>query len=148
MLTAVCSELNNFFSSDVDRITGAFSITGGALTPSIPILEGQHYRIVGSRFNDGVHQSGDVLTDEGEFHGGVWLMRVPRAVLDLVDDITVWSNKYATVDSAAMSPFNSESFGGYSYSKGSGNSSQTATPMTWQTVFADRLKPYRKIRAI
>ena len=58
-----------------------------------------------------------------------------------------WSDKYLGVDSAAMSPFNSESFGGYSYSKSGGSSSSGNVDLsgTWQGAFADRLNNWRKI---
>ena len=149
MLTEICYKINNFFALDEDKHIGHFTITNGQLMPSLPIQDGQYYRIIGSVFNDGVHLYGDqeeALHDE-EFDGGVWLMRVPEDVIALAKDIEAWQAKYGTVDSANMSPYSSESFGGYSYSKAQGYASTGGGMLTsWDAVFAARLTPYRKIR--
>ena len=45
-----------------------------------------------------------------------------------------------------MSPFSSESFGGYSYSKAQGYAGEGGGMLnTWQAIFASRLAPWRKI---
>ena len=88
------------------------------------------------------------LTDETFENGAVWAMAIPKGLLEVVADIEAWQAKYGGVDSAAMSPFSSESFGGYSYSKstgGSSDSSVTSNPNAWQSVFAARLARYRKL---
>lgn len=151
MLTEICAEIRNYFSLDKDKLYGEFSVVDGEITPSFYLEDGQYYRIVGSVFNDGVHQKGDQLIDEGCFHGAVWKMRVPQAILDLDEEIAAWQAENGNVQSANMSPYTSESFGGYSYSKPSGGgtgSGAGASAVTWQTMFAKRLNPYRKIRAI
>ncbi len=145
MLTEICAEIKNYFSLNEDKIFGTFAIVDGAVTPSIYLEENQYYRIIGSVFNDGVHKKGDTLTDEPSFNGAVWKMRVPGAILDLSEEIAAWQAEHGSVQSANMSPFTSESFGGYSYSKGSGTSTGGGA-VTWQSVFAQRLNPYRKIR--
>ena len=147
MLTELCQELRNWF--DLDRRYGKFEISGGALTADF-LQNGQYYRIKGSVFNDGVHKYGDnkdILTDE-TFTGQVWALGIPKAVIQLAADIAEWQAKYGTVNSQAMSPFQSESFGGYSYSKGSTSSasgSAASTPTGWKAVFASQLKRWRKI---
>lgn len=144
MLTELCQELRNWF--DLDRRFGTFTISGGTLTADF-LQPNQYYRIVGSIFNDGVHKYGDTsdaLTDE-TFDGAVWALGIPKAVVDLAGEIDTWQSKYGA-DSPAMSPFVSESFGGYSYNKGSstvGSNSYTGT--SWQTAFASRLNKWRKI---
>lgn len=151
----ICRELNNYFDEASDgtreRYYGIFTVVDGAIDLSgIDAQEGQYFRIVGSVFNDGVYQyPAEGLIDE-VFSGAVWLMAVPKAVLDLVSEIDAWQEKYGSVDSPAMSPYNSESFGGYSYSKASNgsNASNAGTSGTWQTQFASRLNKWRKIRAI
>lgn len=145
MLTELCQELRNWF--DKERHFGTFVIENGSIDLSeAGIQNGQYFRIVGSVFNDGVHQyPTNDLTDE-TFDGAVWLMAVPNAVLDLASDIEAWQAKYGSADSAAMSPFTSESFGGYSYSKGSGSSGSGAGGVSWQSAFASRLNLWRKIR--
>lgn len=150
MLTQICAELKNYFSSDGDRIIGDFEIISGNIVPSLSIQENQYYRIVGSVFNDGVHKFGDasdILTDEPSFHGAVWLMRIPKDVIELADEIQAWQEKNADI---LVSPYQSESFGGYSYSKASGGSGFNGNPSDygWKNAFASRLNRYRKISAI
>lgn len=150
MLTQICAELKNYFCLEGDRLIGNFKVENGAITPSFYLASGQYYRVVGSVLNDGVHQQGDILIDEPEFHGAVWLMRVPADVIALAKDISDWQEKFGGVDTQNLSPFQSESFGGYSYTKASGyaSSSTGGEPVTWQKVFARRLAPYRRIRTV
>ena len=54
------------------------------------------------------------MLDDEEFTGAVWALGIPKAVIQLADDIDAWRAKYESVNSQAMSPFQSESFGGYS----------------------------------
>lgn len=150
MLTQICQYLRNWFERE--RLTGTFAVVDGELTAedvrlSDFLQDGQYYRVIGSVFNDGVHKYGEKLTDEKAFDGAVVSMGVPPALLALAADIEAWQAKYGGADSAAMSPYGSESFGGYSYSK-SGSASangSTSAVSTWQSVFAARLAPWRKI---
>lgn len=153
MLTEICAEIKNHFTYAEDRHIGDFAIVDGAITPSIDFPTDYIY-IVGSHLNNGVHKlsdESDVLLDEPEFHGAVWVMSPPKDFLDLVADIEAWQDKYGGVDSETMSPYQSESFGGYSYSKASGGSSaasgKSSVP-TWQSVYASRLNIYRRIREV
>ena len=146
MLTELCQEIHNWF--DLNRKTGTFTISAGALTADF-LANGQYYRIIGSVFNDGVHKFGDntdTLTDE-VFTGQVWALGIPKAVVDLAAQIDAWVEKYNTTDSPAMSPFTAESFGGYSYSKGNNLSTvtQANNPSSWKAVFASNLNRWRKI---
>ncbi len=149
VLTELCGELNNYFWRE--KIVGEFVIKDGQIHLIAPKLQdGQYFRIIGSVFNDGVHQyPANDLTDE-EFNGGVWSMAVPQAVIDLAADIQSWQDKYCTIDSQAMSPFASESFGNYSYSKGtaSGSASGGGNPNSWQSVFASRINKWRRMRGV
>ena len=144
-----CREVNNWF--DVDRCFGTFTIADGVIDLSeIDVKDGQYFRVVGSIFNDGVYRyPAEDLIDE-EFDGAVWPMAVPQAVLSLVDEISAWETKYGGAESAAASPFMSESFGGYSYSKSSGSSNNEAAgdgdAGSWQRAYASRLNRWRKIR--
>lgn len=149
MLTQLCQYLRNWFARDI--FYGSFTIADGVLTyedgTALPLLTGQYYRIVGSVFSDGVHRWADeteTLSEES-FVGAVWSMGIPADVLTLAADIQAWSDKYAGADSAAMSPFTSESFGGYSYSKNAGGTAGAGGGTSWQSVFADRLAPWRKM---
>lgn len=155
MLTELCQYLKNWF--ELDRLSGKVTITDGNITVvsdsllyggmAYPtILPGQYIHIEGSIFNNGVFMYGeDQLTNE-IFEGTVWLMGVPQAIIDLDAEITEWRQKYEAVGSPAMSPFTSESFKGYSYSKGTVSSGAGAeSALGWQTVFYNRLAPWRKI---
>lgn len=134
MLTEICGVLKNWFCSDKDKHIGTFTIEGGVLTPLLDLKENQYYRIVGSVFNDGVHKYGDeqdILTDE-IFSGAIWCMKVPRAVIDLAEEIETWQKNNG--NKALLS----ESFGGYSYSRAQGSE-------TWQGAFKQKLNQWRKI---
>ena len=146
MMTEICEYLHNWFCEDSDMIIGNIVIGDSEITvPYGAIQPGQYIRIVGSVFNDGVWQYGEAEFNPETYDGAVWLMRVPQAFINLVTEIENWQAKYGGVDSKAMSPFNSESFAGYSYSKSSGGSGEVASPTNWQGVFAARLSPWRKL---
>lgn len=151
MLTELCQEIRNWF--ELERHFGVFKIEGGQLADVSFLKDGQYFRIIGSVFNDGVHQYGsdnsDPLTDE-EFKGAIWAMAVPPTVIALSEEIEAWVALYGGATSHAKSPYQSESFGGYSYSKGgggggNGSSSAAAGVPTWKAVFADELHRWRKI---
>lgn len=150
MLTELCQELRNWFVRSTYH--GKFVISDGIINLSDlvadgSIQDGQFFRIIGSVFNDGVHQykSEDMeqLTDEA-FEGTIWAMAVPPAVIDLSERITAWNEKYGE---AVLSPYSSESFGGYSYTKagtGTGHATTQSNP-TWRNAFASELNKWRKI---
>ena len=148
MLTELCGYLKNWF--DKERVIDTFTIIGGVLSAehaTLSIKDGQYIRIVGSVFNDGVYQyplKAAEMTDEA-FYGGVWLLAIPKAVINIDKEIDAWNAKYSVADSEAMSPFNSESFAGYSYSKSSGGSGSGTGGGGWQSAFASRLTQWRKI---
>ena len=142
----VCNYLKNWFDRNQPKYFGNVSIINGALSETYDLKVGQYFRIVGSTLNDGIYQYPiTTLTDE-TFDGAIWGMSLPKAFIALLNDIEAWKTKYASADSAAMSPFNSESFGGYSYSKSSGAGDTNKDKSgTWQGVFGARLAPYRKM---
>lgn len=140
MLEQICAFIHNYFV--YARYSGTFTIDNGSI--SLPFLVvGQYYRICGSRFNDGVYQYGvNELTDE-TFDGVIWDMRLPKSFTDLVAEIEAWQQKYGA---AAQTPYTSESFNGYSYSKGTAtDASGRSVPVTWQTTFAPYLNQWRKL---
>lgn len=158
MLTELCGYLKNWF---VDRMCyGNFKIVNGHISfadgTELPLQEGQYFRIVGSVFNNNVispyitlgessaTDSPNLLHDE-EFSGSVWTLAIPPDVLSLAEEISAWRAKYEGTDSPMMSPYNSESFGGYSYSKSGGSSADKANGNSWQSVFGNRLARYRKV---
>lgn len=139
MLETVLQNLNNWFLIPDGVHAGEFTVQGGQLT--LPFLQtGQYFRVVGSVFNDGLHQYPVAdLTDE-TFTGSVWALAVPKAVIELAEEIDAWQTK-----NGDPGPFTSESFGGYSYSKAT-NASGMA--VGWQDVFKSRLNDWRRIRGI
>ena len=145
MLNELCLELRNFFDKGQPKFYGEIKIEDGTIQNE-EILEkmkaGQYFRIVGSIFNDGTYCFNEELELEDEtFDGSIWLMAVPKAVLELAKDIDDWVAEYG---SHVNSPYTSESFGGFSYSKASGKGG-TGTA-NWQDVFAQRMNLYRRIR--
>ena len=136
MLEEILMHLNNWYVAPDGIHAGEYSIAGGSIT--LPFLvDGQYFRIFGSKMNDGLYQyPASDLTDE-KFTGTVWELRVPKSLVTLSDEIKEWVAKNEP------SVFTAESFGGYSYSKATGPS---GAPMGWQDVFRAQLNPYRKIR--
>lgn len=144
-ITDFCEELHNWF--DVDRIFGTFTISNGEITVTDGYLQNnQYFRIVGSVFNDGVYKyPASDLIDE-TFQGAIWAMAVPPAAIALFEKAQEWDLKYAN-DPVANSPYQSESFGGYSYSKGYNSSANGSdTTVSWQKQFKSRLNKWRKLR--
>ena len=139
MLEQVLMNIRNWFTVDGGIHSGTFTIKDGCIT--LPFLaDGQYFRICGSVFNDGLHQyPATDLVDE-EFSGAIWELAIPPAVVDLADEIGKWQEKNGE---ASASPYQSESFGGYSYSKATDSASGGA--VTWQSVFKRQLSAWRKI---
>lgn len=136
MLTEICNYLKNWFSDE--QYIGYINVDDGSLFcdhSKINIADGQYFRVIGSLLSDAVYKYGtDALPDQG-FNGAIWLMRVPADVIELDAEITAWVEKYGN---EAASPYTSESFGGYSYSKGD-------TEAGWQGAFKAKLMRYRKL---
>jgi hypothetical protein len=143
-MTEVFQYLRNWFDRNQPKYYGKFKIENGALVGDYEIATGQFYRIIGSALNDGVYKYGSDTLEDEVFEGAIWLMAVPKDVRNLCTEIGLWQEKYGGIDSENMSPYQSESFGGYSYSKTSGGTSSSAVP-TWQSVYADRLGRYKKL---
>lgn len=143
MLEQVLTHIHNWFKVGIYH--GKYTIQDGGIT--LPFLQdGQYFRIIGSVFNDGLHRYGpemEALTDE-TFDGTVWALAVPPAVVELAGEIAAWQEKFGEV---VYSPYTSESFGGYSYTK-SGGADGSGGAGGWQAAFRSRLNPYRKLREI
>lgn len=154
VLTQVCDFIHNYF--EYSTLDGTFTISEGKLDPDIAIAVGQRFRIRGSKLNDGIytyHGGGAVYDDDyttevvlrdETFKGHIITMAVPRTLIDLALEIRNWVDANKAV---LESPYTSESFNGYSYTKAAGagaNGSGTGA-LTWQDVFRTRLNAYRKI---
>lgn len=141
MLEKILVHIHNWF--EVSIRPGGWTIENGSI--ELPfLLDGQYFRITGSVFNDGLHQYPcEDLTDE-QFSGTIYGLAIPKAVIELSEEITEWveaNNK------AIDSPYTSESFGGYSYTKGAdiagGGKDDPANG--WQRHFMSRFVPWRKL---
>ena len=138
MLTELLAEIRNYFEVPNGRHFGKFTISGGSIAPLDFLQEGQYFRIVGSVFNDGVYQyPATSLTDE-VFEGAVWAMSLPPDLIALTAEI----EEYNKSDAGKASPYISENFGGYSYTKATDAS---GAPIGWQKAFSRRLKRWRKL---
>lgn len=148
MLTELCAELKNYFLRDAteDIHYNTYTIADSSME-SLPFLQnGQYFRIVGSVFNDGVYQYPAAGLKDETFTGSVWAMAVPPAVVALAAEIDAWRSKNADV---LASPFTSESFGGYSYSKGAGGTGGNGSgAYSWQNQFASRLSKWRRLSVL
>ena len=135
-LTNLCAELRNYF--ETEKRFGTFTISGGSISPSDFLQDGQYFRIVGSVFNDGVHRHpAHDLTDE-TFKGAVWAMAVPPAVIELLQKI----QEFEAATANAPTAYTSESFGGYSYTKAT---DANGLPVGWESVFKNELSRWRKL---
>lgn len=143
MLEQVMDYCNNYFYKAKE--VGKFSIVSGRLNNKGVFKSGQYIRIIGSDFNDGVYKI-ESLTDgkiniaslEDEiFEGAIVGLAVPKVFLNIVKDI----EKFEASASATMSPYASESFENYSYTR----ATKDGKPLSWVDLFGVKLSHYRKM---
>lgn len=138
MLEQVLAHIHNRFVAG--SVYGRWTIASGTVEID-GAQPGQYFWIEGSVFNDGLHRyPADDLEDE-TFEGRILLLAVPRAVIELSEEIGAWCDENASVLGSA---YQSESFGGYSYSKPSAGPGGAAVD-GWQGHFMSRLNPWRKM---
>ena len=143
MLTEICAYLHNYF--DYERHAGDISIVGGVIFcngKEITLDEGQYFALFRNRIPLGVFN--EVPADK-TFEGSVWLMDIPKAILDADKWAGDWMKINGGADSAANSAFQSESFGGYSYNKGTNSSGKGGSSIFDNAQFNRMLAPYRKL---
>lgn len=141
MLEELMRECRNWFVAPNGVHLGTFTVKDGRI--ALPFLVyGQYFRIVGSVFNDGVYEYGNFYLQDETFEGAIWALSVPPAFIKLSEEIKSWRDQY---ENAANSPFQSESFAGYSYTKSSANGNSGGSVTGWQGVFASRLNKWRKL---
>ena len=139
MLEQVLMNIRNWFPVKGGIYSGTFTIKDGGIT--LPFLaDMQYFRICGSVFNDGLHQYNVLDLVDETFTGTIWALAIPKAVIDLSKEIEKWQEKNGE---SSTSPYQSESFGGYSYSKATDSASGGV--VTWQSAFRSRLNAYRKL---
>lgn len=141
MLEQVLDHIHNYFYTGA-TVTGSFTIDNGTLTVE-GLQTNQYYHIIGSVFNDGIHKyPSDDLTDE-TFSGTIYPMAVPKTMLNLVDEIEAWVEKYGDV---MDSPYQSETvIGVYEYQRATTNRQNGESVSDWQMIFQKRLNPWRKV---
>lgn len=138
MVGQILDFIHNYFYEE--PIEGHFRITDGVFDPPLHGVKNKQYlKVEGSSLNDGIYQYPVTGLVHEEFDGVVWKLAVPRDLLNIAGEIEEW----LAANNVAAGPFTSESFGGYSYTKGV--SAKTGAPLSWQDVFASRLNKWRKI---
>ncbi len=135
----LCRELHNWFSPASSAHAGTYEISDGSLLDVDFLQDGQYFRIVGSVFNDGVYVSPEYGLKDETFDGSVWPMSVPAEIRCLAAEIDEYRH---THEEDKIPEFNSESFGGYSYTRATNSD---GLPLTWRDVFRKRLNPWRKL---
>ena len=98
MIAEICDYLKNYFDRDMPKYFGEIKIENGQLVGFFNRLaENQYFRIVGSKFNDGIYKYPETeLTDE-TFSGAVWAMAIPKDFLKIVEEIKRRKNSNVTV---------------------------------------------------
>ena len=138
-MAELCRELHNWFSPACNAHAGTYEISDGSLLDVDFLQDGQYFRIVGSVFNDGVYIYPEYGLKDETFDGSIWPMSVPAEVRCLAAEIDEY---WHTHDDDKTPEFNSESFGGYSYTRATNSD---GLPLTWRDVFRKRLNPWRKL---
>lgn len=138
-LYEILKYLRNFFPGERWTLKDE-EITEGEV-PLPGLQKGDLFLIEESRRNDGVHVYGSAGLYGETVSGTATEMCVPDALLELVKEINAWQETYSD---AIASPYTSESFGGYSYTKAS-SIAEGNTAISWKTQFKDRLSVWRKL---
>lgn len=139
-IEAVMRRVKNFFTRRGEQpYSGEISITGNVLTPAPSAL---WVAIRGSLYHDGVYQCVNGYLQgvpEGRpdetFVGVVWQLYPPDDFLALCEEINSYDQKNP------VGAYQSESFGDYSYTRGTGSGGV----MTWEQAYASALAPYRRM---
>lgn len=146
MLEQILMEIHNWFRvrDSVNGIhPGTYTIENGGI--ALPFLrDGQYFRIMGSLFNDGLHQYGpdmEALTDE-TFDGTIWALAIPKSVTEAAVEAETWLAKNGAVVNGIYS---SESFGGYAYTKDTAAADSLAQTGIPAHILA-KVNCYRKVR--
>lgn len=137
----ICDYLRNYFLDDIYEQT--FEVVNNTINlDKISIQEGQFFLIEGSVFNDGIYQYPcATLQDEVIKYGAIATLRIPSDIIQIARDSIKWEEENAKT---LNSPLQSESFGGYSYTKASSQISSTGQ-FTWKDAFIDKLRSYKKL---
>ena len=140
-----CADLKNYFIADFDKDIHLGEYTIANSTISLDFLsENQYFRVVGSKFNDGVYKYDNKLSLVDEtFDGAIWAMSIPPQFLTTVGE----ADAYLLAHPNAMA-LESESFGGYSYRRSLGGTTALGGFGYLPSTIAEKLNRYRRIRVI
>ena len=121
---------------------GLWRVEGGTLMGDTPLPHSGWVALEGRGVYD--LASGDL--PDGEWEGRIWLLEPPADFLRLLEDINAWLAKTDddSITSGAVTR-RRESFGVYATETEYGVSGTSDTPVDWQSVFAARLAPYRRM---
>ena len=148
ILEEVLGSIHNFFIRGTIGVSGC-SIEGATLPASVSIPNGAWYRIRGSVLNDGMHLHPAYDLNDETFDGEIDVCAVPTPLLSIVEEIQDYNEAArAATAKVAASPYQSESFGGYSYTlkqSSASASSASAGAVGWQAEFLPRLRQWRKL---
>lgn len=136
MIERVMAYCNNYFALPESH-HDTYVIENGSI--SLPFLaNGQYFRVIGSIFNDGVYSYPAQMLQDETFTGEIVPLAPPKAFLELCEKIA----QYEASPTSVISPYTSESFGGYSYQKASGSG---GGGLTWEEAHRVQLRRWRKI---
>lgn len=135
MLYEILKHIRNFFPVPGGQKSGEFKIENGTIETDF-LKDGQYFLIEGSVLNDGVFVYPPTDLNDEEFYGTITGLAIPKAFLAVVDEIEAFEQKNSA------GPYQSESFGGYSYTKATNAAGNVAG---WQDVYRSRLNAWRKI---
>lgn len=141
-----CADCKNYFlkNGSADVHAGIYTINNGVISNTDFLIDKQFFAIKGSKLNDGVYyntlEGRGMLLDE-TFKGAIWDMSVPPAFLEFCESAEAYKAKYNELG-LNFTGFQSESFGGYSYSLPAG-------APEFMVQWLDRLnRSYRRWRRI
>jgi len=149
----ICGYVRNYFLKDYKNPgkyihDGTYTIANGSIQDLPFLIPGQFFRITGSALNNGVYkyQDSELELNDETFTGAIWEMYVPPDFVNLATEISEWTDANAEV---LNGPYQSESFAGYSYTKGyASRSNGTVVANGWQSQFGTRLSRYRRLNVI
>lgn len=141
MLEAILDSLHNWFIIPGAARCGTFEVASGTL--DVDFLQwDQYFRVEGSVFNDGLHRHPATCMQDEVFCGRIYPMAVPKAVIALAEEIKTWCENNPETDKV------SESFDGYSYTRASNGQNVSVGASRWETAFAGKLRPWKKVSGI
>lgn len=147
MLSRICVYLKNYF--ETERIIGDVVISDGVITVDgveVELADGEYFALFHEHYAYGVFQNGADYVEDNSFRGAVWRMDVPDSILDAMKWALEWEAKNGNPDDNANSAFNSESFGGYTYTKAQSSMSTIGSTVFNNAKFKSMLAPYMRIR--